>query len=55
MWEKDMAILMGEFKAKIGYEEVKDRQGLGTMNENGKMFADLCAFNRLIIVGSVFP
>ena len=25
------------------------------MNENGKMFADLCAFNRLIIVGSVFP
>ena len=25
------------------------------MNKNGEMFADLCAFNRLIIGGIVFP
>ena len=29
--------------------------GIGEMNENGEMFADLCSFNRLIIGGSVFP
>ena len=29
--------------------------GIGEMNENGEMFADLCPFNRLIIGGSVFP
>ena len=29
--------------------------GIGEMNENGEMFADLCSFNRLIIEGSVFP
>ena len=55
-----MKILMGEFNAKIGanntgYEEVMGSQGLGMMNENGEMFADLCAFNILKIGGSVFP
>ena len=29
--------------------------GIGKMNENGEMFADLCSFNRLVIGGSVFP
>ena len=58
--EKDITILVGDFNAKIGgnntgYEEVMGRQGLGTTNENGEMFADHCAFNRLIIGGSVFP
>ena len=60
MKAKDMTILMGDFNAKIGanntgYEEVMGRQRLDTMNENGETFADLCAFNRLIIGGSVFP
>ena len=31
------------------------RHGLGEMNENGEMFADPCASNRLVIRGSVFP
>ena len=58
--EKDMAILMGDLNAKIGsdksgYEEVMGRQGLGKMNENGEMLADFCAFNNMIIGGSVFP
>ena len=30
------------------------RHGLGTMHENGEMFAHLYALNRLIIGGSVF-
>lgn len=25
------------------------------MNENGERFADLCAFNNLVVSGSVFP
>ncbi|KAK2140552.1 hypothetical protein NP493_5722g00002 [Ridgeia piscesae] len=58
--EKDMTILMGNLNAKIGsdnsgYEEVMGRQGLGKMNENGEMLADFCAFNNMIIGGSVFP
>jgi hypothetical protein len=56
----DFTILMGDFNAKIGadntgYEEVMGTQGLGQMNENGEMFADLCALNSLVIGGSVFP
>ena len=51
---------MGDFNAKIGsnnraYEEVMGTHGIGDMNENGEMFADLCSFNRLIIGRSVFP
>ena len=60
MKEKDVTILMGDFNAKIGsnnrgYEEVMGTHGIGEMNENGGMFADICSFNRLIIGGSVFP
>ena len=55
-----MTILMGDLNAKIGsdnsgYEEAMGRQGLGKMNENGEMLADFCAFNNMIIGGSVFP
>ena len=38
-----------------GYEEVMGTYGIGEINENGKMFADLCSFNTLIIGGTVFP
>ena len=31
------------------------RNGVGNMNENGELFADLCAFNDLVIGGTVFP
>ena len=60
MKEKNVTILMGDFNAKIGsnnrgYEEVMGTHGIGEMNENCEMFADLCSFNRLIIGGSVFP
>ena len=55
-----MTILMGDFTAKIGgdnigYEDVMGTHGLGSMNENGERFADLCALNQLVIGGSIFP
>ena len=51
---------MGDFNAKIGsdnigYEEVMGRHGLGAMNDNGERLADLCALNKLVLGGSVFP
>ena len=57
---KDMTILMGDFNAKIGadntgYEDTMGTHGLGQMNENGERFADLCAWNQLVIGGSIFP
>ena len=60
MKEKDVTILMGDFNAKIGsnnrgYEEVIGTHGIGEMKENVEMFAVLCSFNILIIIGgSVF-
>ncbi|VDP43120.1 unnamed protein product [Schistosoma margrebowiei] len=31
------------------------RQGLGERNETGERFANLCAFNKLVIGGTIFP
>ncbi|XP_012939934.1 craniofacial development protein 2-like [Aplysia californica] len=57
---KDVNIIMGDANAKIGqynvdYEGIMGQHGLGQMNENGERFANLCAFNSLVIGGSVFP
>ena len=57
--ERDITVMMGDFNAKIGndntgYEQVMGIHGMGTMNENGTLFADLCAQNKLVIGGSVF-
>ncbi|VDP43472.1 unnamed protein product [Schistosoma margrebowiei] len=38
-----------------GYEDIMGRHGLGERNENGERFADLCAFNKLVIGGTIFP
>ena len=58
--KKDVNILMGDANAKIGqdntgYEAIMGCNGLGQMNENGERFANFCAFNGLVIGGSVFP
>ena len=58
--ERDVTILMGDFNAKIGsdnigYEEVMGQCGLGVMNDNGKRLGELCALNKLVFSGSVFP
>ena len=63
--DQDVNILMGDFNAKIGSDnlgydevvgndEVMGRHGLGEMNENGERFADACALNNMVIGGSVF-
>ena len=55
---RDILIVTGDFNAKIGNdntgrERIMGREGLGTMNESGEMFADFCVFNDLVIGGSV--
>ena len=57
---KEVTILMGDFNAKIGadnigFEEVMGKHGLGKMNENGELFASSCAENNMVIGGSIFP
>ncbi|CAH8564841.1 unnamed protein product [Schistosoma haematobium] len=57
---KDLTILMGDFNAKVvtdntRYEDIMRRHGLGERNENGDRFANLCAFNKLVIGGTIFP
>ncbi|VDP53602.1 unnamed protein product, partial [Schistosoma curassoni] len=51
---------MGDLNAKVGidntgYEDIMGRYGLGQRNENGERFANLCAFNKLVIGGTIFP
>ncbi|CAH8591975.1 unnamed protein product [Schistosoma margrebowiei] len=50
---------MGDLNAKvridnIGYEDIMGRHGLGERNQNGERFANLCAFNKLVIGGTIF-
>ena len=57
---KDLTILMGDLNAKVGmdntgYEDIIRRQGLGERNENGERFTNLCAFNKMVIGGTIFP
>ena len=53
---KDITVLNAKIGAgNRGYEQVIGRHGLGTMNENGELFAKFCALKSLVIGGSVFP
>ncbi|KAK4467960.1 hypothetical protein MN116_000228 [Schistosoma mekongi] len=57
---KDLTILMGDFKPKVGvdntgYEDIMGQHGLGERNDNGERFVNLCAFNKMIIGGTIFP
>ncbi|KAJ8336989.1 hypothetical protein SKAU_G00382090 [Synaphobranchus kaupii] len=52
--------MMGDFNAKIGSdntgrEQSMGKHGLWEMNENGELFSDFCAFNNMVIGGSVYP
>ncbi|VDP46851.1 unnamed protein product [Schistosoma mattheei] len=38
-----------------GYEDIMGRNGLGERNESGERFANLCAFKKLVISGTIFP
>ncbi|VDO50556.1 unnamed protein product [Schistosoma margrebowiei] len=51
---------MGDLNAKVGidntgYEDIMGRHGLGERNKNRERLADLCAFNKLAIGGTMFP
>ncbi|VDP77836.1 unnamed protein product, partial [Schistosoma curassoni] len=57
---KDLTILIRDFNVKVGmdntgYGDIMGRHGLGERNENGGRFANLCAFNKLVIGGTIFP
>ena len=57
---RDMKIVMGDLNAKIGSDNkgkeiTMGKEALGIMNENGELFSDFCAFNDLVIGGSIFP
>ncbi|VDP29014.1 unnamed protein product [Schistosoma margrebowiei] len=56
----DLIILMEYFNAKVrtdntGYEDIMRRHLLGERNESGERFANLCAFNKLVIGGTILP
>jgi len=56
----DIVILLGDLNAKIGddnlgLKNVMGRHGLGTRNENGEIFIDLCVNYSLVVGGSPFP
>jgi len=58
--KKDLVIIMGDLIAKIGSdntgrEGVMGRHGEGEINSNGGLFVEMCAFNSLVIGGSIFP
>ena len=58
--KKDIIILMGDLNAKVGKDNsgkelVMGKHGVGDMNENGEKFGELCAFNDLVIGGTVYP
>ena len=57
---RDCKILMGGRNTKVysdkaGREEVMGKHGIGVMNTNGEVFADVCVFNDLVIGSSAFP
>jgi hypothetical protein len=54
--EKDLTILMGDFNAKVGYNNTGCEQTMeiGQMSENGERFSELCANNKFVIGGSIF-
>ncbi|XP_062620528.1 uncharacterized protein LOC134282096 [Saccostrea cucullata] len=56
----DLTIIMGDFNAKIGqdnirYDRVMGKYGCGTMNENGEHLAEFCGYNNFVIGGTLFP
>ena len=60
MPKRDMKILMGDLNAKVGLDNsnrelIVGAHGVGIKNENGELFTDFCAFNDLVIGGTVFP
>ncbi len=57
---RDVNVVMGDLNAKVGcdnssLEHIMGKHGVGEVNDNGERLQDFCAFNRLVIGGTVFP
>ncbi|VDP76983.1 unnamed protein product [Schistosoma mattheei] len=57
---KGFTILVGDLNAKVGmdntrYEDIMERQASGERDKNDERFANLCAFDKLVIGGTIFP
>ena len=57
---RDVNVVMGDLNAKVGcdnssLEQIMGSHGVGEVNDNGERLQDFCAFNRLVIGGTVFP
>jgi Reverse transcriptase (RNA-dependent DNA polymerase)/Endonuclease/Exonuclease/phosphatase family len=57
--KSDILVLMGDLNAQVGssnenWETVMGTHGLGTMNDNGELFAELCGNHDLVIGGTLF-
>ena len=55
-----MLLVMGDLNAKVGsenviYERVMGKEGCGVQNDNGERLTEWCAFNNMIIGGTIFP
>ncbi|VDP63578.1 unnamed protein product [Schistosoma mattheei] len=56
---QNLTILKVDLNPEVGmgnnsYEDIMRQHGLGESNENGKRFANLCAFNKFVISGKIF-
>lgn len=55
----DILLITGDLNDKVGLErtgrESEIGPHVGAMNENGELFADVCAVNGLAIGGTFFP
>ena len=55
----DVLIIMDDINAKVGAgdsgrEDPMARNGIGTMKENGELFAAFCELNSMVIEGTIF-
>ena len=57
---RDLLLVMGDLNAKVGsdnvnFERVMGTEGCGVQNDNGERLEEWCAFNNMIIGGTLFP
>lgn len=58
---RDILLVTGDLNAKVGLEGTGRESdeigphGIGTMNKNGELFANVCAVNGMAIDGTFFP
>jgi hypothetical protein len=58
--KRDVVLMMGDFNVKVGsakdnFEHIMGMHGVGTKNENGNLFVELCGNHSLKIGGALFP